>query len=463
MSSDLRSLRDIISSSVDNILNACESAGKIFPSLDEPVQLSEFTPEGIRNQPAVAQSIALICAAATQLIATVRPPPATLTVSAFGYTLPAALGVAEAGNVPEILREAGPKGMHVKEIAEKAGMDHHKLSRVLRYLATNHWFREVSPEVFANNMLSSLLDTGKEITKNFALTKHDNSPGMAALAGYGGDEAIKAASYLREALTDEKTKFSQEAKHSAVQKALGIDETLWEFYDRPENELRRKRFAIVMAGSNRLQPPESILYGFDWGSLPKGGIVVDVGGGLGQVSLEVSKAHPDLRVVLEDRPLIIEQAKQFWQENLPRSVTGCKVQFIGTDFFEAQPKLPGTPDVFLLRMITHDWADLYAIKILRRLRDAAGPNTKLILIDCVLDYACGSGENKPPPPLLGNLGGGNLLSYSVDLTVFGMLNAGERTALGFEEILSASGWQLQEIRKSPVSPMWWPSIISVPK
>ena len=76
-----------------------------------------------------------------------------------------------------------------------------------------------------------------------------------------GDEAIKASSYLREALTDEKTSFSQEAKHSAVQKALGIDESLWEFYDRPENELRRKRFAIVMAGSNKLQPPESILFG----------------------------------------------------------------------------------------------------------------------------------------------------------------------------------------------------------
>ena len=34
-------------------------------------------------------------------------------------------------------------------------------ARVLRLLATHHVFVEVSPDVFANNSLSSVLDTGK--------------------------------------------------------------------------------------------------------------------------------------------------------------------------------------------------------------------------------------------------------------------------------------------------------------
>ena len=38
------------------------------------------------------------------------------------------------------------------------------LGRVLRYLATNHFFKEVSPDVFANNRVSSVLDTGKSFT-----------------------------------------------------------------------------------------------------------------------------------------------------------------------------------------------------------------------------------------------------------------------------------------------------------
>ena len=36
-------------------------------------------------------------------------------------------------------------------------------ARVLRILATNHISKEVSPDVFANNRLSSALDTGKSI------------------------------------------------------------------------------------------------------------------------------------------------------------------------------------------------------------------------------------------------------------------------------------------------------------
>jgi hypothetical protein len=103
-------------------------------------------------------------------------------------------------NIPEILREAGsqvrisvmksssytynllPQGLHVKDIGKKCGSDSHKMGecgiesldflmtsdlsegRVLRYLATNHIFREVSPDVFANNRISSALDTGKSVS-----------------------------------------------------------------------------------------------------------------------------------------------------------------------------------------------------------------------------------------------------------------------------------------------------------
>ena len=81
------------------------------------------------------------------------------------------------------------KGLHVKEIAAKSGLDPKKLgvwqayhtviphakrcgasvARILRFLATNHWFIEVAPDVFANNLLSSLRDTGKEIGPNLCV------------------------------------------------------------------------------------------------------------------------------------------------------------------------------------------------------------------------------------------------------------------------------------------------------
>jgi len=36
-------------------------------------------------------------------------------------------------------------------------------ARILRLLATNYIFTEVTPDVFANNRLSSVLDTGKSV------------------------------------------------------------------------------------------------------------------------------------------------------------------------------------------------------------------------------------------------------------------------------------------------------------
>lgn len=41
-------------------------------------------------------------------------------------------------------------------------------ARILRLLATNYVFTEVSPDVFANNRLSSVLDTGKSVEELLA-------------------------------------------------------------------------------------------------------------------------------------------------------------------------------------------------------------------------------------------------------------------------------------------------------
>ena len=45
-------------------------------------------------------------------------------------------------------------------------------ARILRYLSTNYVFKEVSPDVFAHNLVSSCLDTGKsfeEISKEYVI------------------------------------------------------------------------------------------------------------------------------------------------------------------------------------------------------------------------------------------------------------------------------------------------------
>ena len=107
------------------------------------------------------------------------------------------------------------------------------------------------------------------------------------------------------------------------------------------------------------------------------------------------------------------------------------------NFFGPQPKLnpPRRPAVFLLKHILHDWSDSYCHTILQHLRDAAenNANTKLLVLDSIVPYACclpgnagdGSSAHALPgflqataePPLLGNWGNASSLAYFADMVV----------------------------------------------
>jgi len=164
-------------------------------------------------------------------------------------------------HVPEILSNAGPevnfhrfvglsiyqrfifvKGMHVNEISAKNGIQPSKLSRILRYLAVHHNFREVTPDVFALNRTASVLNTGKsleEILKTpFKLQKHDNTSGVAALVGHCTDEDMKAASYILEHLTDTNAKELDDPTNVPLSYAFKHHENAWSWFELPENEMQ---------------------------------------------------------------------------------------------------------------------------------------------------------------------------------------------------------------------------------
>ena len=70
--------------------------------------------------------------------------------------------------------------------------------------------------------------------------------------------------------------------------------------------------------------------GLDWDSVPNGGLVVDVGAGVGNVALQIARARPDLHIVIEDRPPVIEQAKKVRDSiriSLSEGKTGCILLF----------------------------------------------------------------------------------------------------------------------------------------
>jgi hypothetical protein len=49
---------------------------------------------------------------------------------------------------------------------------------------------------------------------------------------------------------------------------------------------------------------------FEWGALPEGSFFIDVGGGLGGVTLEVLKKFPRLKGIVQDLPETVSNGKK---------------------------------------------------------------------------------------------------------------------------------------------------------
>ena len=115
---------------------------------------------------------------------------------------------------------------------------------------------------------------------------------------------------------------------------------------------------------------------FPWGS---GGelTVVDVGGGRGHISQALVEHSPSVKCIVEDSSHIVVQG----QESLPANLGG-RISFQAHDFFKEQP-VKGA-DVYLLRLILHDWSDKYSKLIIKALIPALKHGAKVVVNDRVV-------------------------------------------------------------------------------
>ena len=87
---------------------------------------------------------------------------------------------------------------------------------------------------------------------------------------------------------------------------------------------------------------------FPWKELGDGATVCDVAGGVGNISLQLAKAYPNLRLILQDLPERIQQAKnEVWPRECPEAIAERRITFEPIDFFESSP-VPGC-DVYYVR------------------------------------------------------------------------------------------------------------------
>ena len=138
--------------------------------------------------------------------------------------------------------------------------------------------------------------------------------------------------------------------------------------------------------------------------------VVDVGGGNGSLLVELLRRQPGLRGIVFDLPETVRDEEAL----------GDRIEFVEGSFFESVP--PG--DVYVLSTILHDWDDESATAILRTIRAAATPDSRLILLEAVVPPG-----NEP--------GSGKWL----DLLMLALFEGRERNEAQWRALLEAGGFE----------------------
>jgi hypothetical protein len=206
---------------------------------------------------------------------------------------------------------------------------------------------------------------------------------------------------------------------SAVRFTHGTD--AWTY--RKEHPEEQAIFDSAMTGNSRSEA-EAVLEAYDFSRF---GCVVDVGGGQGLLLKTILLACPATRGILFDQPQVTASADQTLAELAER----C--QIVAGSFFDAVPE---NGDVYLMKVILHDWADARSTEILRTCRRVMSPRATLIVIERVVGL-----PNEMPE------------SKFSDLNMMVQYGAMERTRQEFDELLKAGGFEIGEVRptRSPLN------------
>ncbi|CUS10370.1 unnamed protein product [Tuber aestivum] len=442
----LLALSDIISKNARIVINEWAKNPIDIPDTKDGVSLPSHELYQARRE---------ILAAAGMLTEVIDEPQHRLLEVSSQYFESRALHIAAEHRIPDILKSHDKEGVSVQDLSAKIGIESKKLSRVMRCLCSNHLFREVKEDCFANNKITGALV--------------GNEPLRAYLMLFSLD-LYSASDYFPKYLVDPVNGHSYDVHNTAWQPAVGTKKSRWEWLEekipadaadfgrqgyprnvvavgetkverpvptstetkpRPELEI----FGLAMLGGGKVTGTAHI-HDYPWESLGNG-TIVDVGGGVGGFSLQLSKRFPNLKFIVQDRPAVIEQTKQIWAKENPEALES-RVTLQGHDFFKVNP-VKGA-DIYWFRYIIHDWSDEYCVQIFNCIRESMVPKSRLLICDQVMNTTIGCPELDPAPyPLPANYGYHARYSHQRDLCMAAIINGIERTPAQFKDIIEKAG------------------------
>ncbi|KAL1528236.1 hypothetical protein AB1Y20_009594 [Prymnesium parvum] len=118
----------------------------------------------------------------------------------------------------------------------------------------------------------------------------------------------------------------------------------------------------------------------DWTPPAPDAFVCDVGGGIGEMVLSMATHYPQLKGLTFDLPPVAANAAKFFASRGVES----RLSAVGGSFLETLPAQLKKCDVFYMKFVLHDWSDSDCVKILKNVKAAAKPGSKIVSTDFIL-------------------------------------------------------------------------------
>lgn len=317
-----------------------------------------------------------------------------LLVMASGARLTQMLHVAaELGVADQLTDDAASAGCSVEELAAACRAHPDTLFRLLRGLASVGVFTETSPRTFALSPLAQLL-------------RSDHQYSLRQCVRMVGEEHYLSLDGLLQSVRTGMPCFRDRYGCS-----------MFEHYQ--SNPRRGEIFDGAMTELTRSATP-GLLTAYPFDELE---LLVDVGGGRGELLKAVLEHYPNLRGIVFDQPFVVEGVE------IPDHLQG-RLAAEGGDFFQTVPE---GADAYLMKQVIHDWDDERCLQILGQIRKAMLPSSRLLILEQVIP------EGNDPSP-------GKLL----DINMLVMTEGGrERTPVEYAQLFEKAGLELRNIIPTP--------------
>jgi hypothetical protein len=279
------------------------------------------------------------------------------------------------------------------QLAAASNLHEPSLYRALRALAANGIFEELPNRKFAHNQMSRLLRADNP----------DNWRGLARM--WGHPACVDSWKNFRGSLQDGR---------SGIQHSSG--RTLYEFlHDNPE---ANDAFSEAMT-SNSALASRALARKVPFHKYKR---VVDLGGGVGALLVEILREHPHLRGVNFETPDLEQQSIEY----LAAQQMSDRIEFAVGNFLES---VPNDCDLYLIKNSLWNWDDDNCSAILRNVRAAMGSDKSKRFM--IVEYIINEDNAR--------------WTTVYDLQILNLPGGRARTETEYREMLVAAGFDVESI------------------